>query len=414
MRGVTDKPRRIVMVTGEFPKISETFIVNKFLRLLQKGWDIHIVCRKMNQEILDQFPALKENHDCLKKVYLEPPSGNKMLAALLFPFIFMKTLVLAPAKSAEYLARGVKESGFSVLSKFYLDSVFLILNPDVIHFEFGALAVGRTHLKKLLKNKLSVSFRGYDLNFSGKENKNYYSEVWKQADAFHFLGKDLWERALKRGCPPDKIRALIPPAADFQFFTPAKKNREEQNSKDRPARILSVGRLEWKKGYEFGLKAVGLLKQRGINFTYRIIGEGEYLEALAFCRHQLNVAKETEFLGALGHLEIVKHLQWADLLIHSAVSEGFCNAVLEAQAMELPVVCSDAGGLPENVENGATGFVVPRRDPEAMAEKIMLLIQDPKMRESMGKKGRQRAVQLFNAADQIRSFEKFYSDILKT
>ena len=101
----------------------------------------------------------------------------------------------------------------------------------------------------------------------------------------------------------------------------------------------------------------------------------------------------------------------SDVLLHAAVSEGFCNAVVEAQAMGLPSVVTDADGLSENVSHGETGFVVPRRDPGAMAEKIAFLAQDPDLRESMGKSARRRAEEMFSIERQIEDFVDLYSEL---
>jgi colanic acid/amylovoran biosynthesis glycosyltransferase len=105
-------------------------------------------------------------------------------------------------------------------------------------------------------------------------------------------------------------------------------------------------------------------------------------------------------------------MQSADVLLHAAVSEGFCNAVVEAQAMELPVVCTDADGLRENVADGETGFVVERRNPAALAGKVEKLAQDPQLRRRMGEAGRRRVTSRFQLRDQIDRFERFYSAIL--
>jgi colanic acid/amylovoran biosynthesis glycosyltransferase len=99
---------------------------------------------------------------------------------------------------------------------------------------------------------------------------------------------------------------------------------------------------------------------------------------------------------------------WADVLLHAAVSEGFCNAVMEAQAMKLPVVCSDADGLGENVVHGETGYVVPRRDPQSLAERLAELGREPNLRERMGAAGRQRVRTHFVPADQILAFDRWY------
>jgi len=102
----------------------------------------------------------------------------------------------------------------------------------------------------------------------------------------------------------------------------------------------------------------------------------------------------------------------ADVMVHAAIEEGFCNAVIEAQAMELPVVTSDAGGLPENVDDGVTGFVVRRRDPAAMAEKIIELAKDPGLRTQLGKAGRERAIQRFDLDRQAEAFVKLYTELV--
>jgi colanic acid/amylovoran biosynthesis glycosyltransferase len=103
----------------------------------------------------------------------------------------------------------------------------------------------------------------------------------------------------------------------------------------------------------------------------------------------------------------------ADVLLHAAVSEGFCNAVMEAQAMELPVVCTDAGGLPENVADGESGFVVPRRDPAALSAKLEELARDFELRRRMGKAGRRRVLEKFQLSDQLDRFERLYEQVLE-
>jgi colanic acid/amylovoran biosynthesis glycosyltransferase len=116
-------------------------------------------------------------------------------------------------------------------------------------------------------------------------------------------------------------------------------------------------------------------------------------------------------LGPLPREKVRDQLKWANLFLHAAVSEGFCNAVLEAQAMQLPVVCTDADGLSENINNGQTGFVVRRRDPSALAEKLILLAQDPSSRQVFGLAGRERVVQNFQLAHQLEKFESLYRNI---
>ena len=79
--------------------------------------------------------------------------------------------------------------------------------------------------------------------------------------------------------------------------------------------------------------------------------------------------------------------------------------------MGIPVVCTDAGGLPENVVDGVTGFIVPRRDPAALAEKLAILAEDGALRHRMGAAGRKRVETHFRMEDQLDAFEDFYASL---
>jgi colanic acid/amylovoran biosynthesis glycosyltransferase len=302
--------------------------------------------------------------------------------------------------------------GFSSGKRLLIDAPLISLAPDIVHFEFGALAVGRMHLGSLLGCKVVVSFRGYDLNFSGLEIYGYYEQIWENADAVHFLGRDLWQRALSRGCPEDKEHRLIPPAVDLDFWS-AKSSDSGAilGTKERPLRILGVGRLEWKKGYEYALQAIRCLVDDGVVCRYEVLGDGGAFESLAYARHQLGLQDIVRFRGPLSPEEVREEMKRADVLLHGAVSEGFCNAVVEAQAMGLPAVVSDAGGLPENISDGETGFVAPRRSPTEMAAKLALVARNPDLRATLSRNARGRAEEHFSLDRQIDSFVDLYSDL---
>ena len=324
--------KRIVLVVPSFPKLSETFIVNKFLGLLARGWDVHIVCAQSDPEEWERFPDLRQFPQVRRRVHRSWPTRPRWLAAVLMPLALLGVLWQNPGGSWRYLRRGWKKFGLDVLRQLYFDAELLKLRPDLVHFEFGALAIGRMHLPELLDCKLTVSFRGYDLNFVGLESPGYYQEVWGKSDALHLLGEDLWKRAQKRGCPPGKPHTLIPPAINLELFDPESKvHTEVTGTAARPFRILSVGRLEWKKGYEYALQAVQLLVNQGIHCEYCIIGGGNYLDAVAFCRHQLGLDSVVHLLGPLPPRAVKEKMLWADAFLHAAASEGFCNAVFEAR-----------------------------------------------------------------------------------
>lgn len=397
---------KIVLVVPGFPKVSETFIVSKFLGLLEQGYDIHILCRELNREDWEQFPELKSRPSLKKRIHTNWRIKPRAYVPMLWAFVLLWTFLQQPRTTVEYLKTGWRRFGTGIFRRFYLDAKLVQNNPDIIHFEFGALAVDRMYLRDLLKCKIVVSFRGHDISFVGLDKVNYYRAIWEKADYLHLLGQDLWRRAQNRGCPSDIPHVLIPPAINVDLF-----DTEEHMRDGESLTILSVGRLEWAKGYEYALQAIRLVIDAGLDICYRIVGDGKYFEALTFCRYQLGLQQHVEFVGILSHEQVRYEMQKADIFLHAAVSEGFCNAVMEAQAMRLPVVTSNAEGLAENVDDTVTGFVVPRRDPEALASKLLLLAGDPELRSRMGEAGRKRVVEKFNISDQILKLAQLYDTV---
>jgi len=409
---LTANPKiRVVLVVPAFPKLSETFIVSKFVGLLERDWDVQVVCHKSEESQWKSFPNLQTRKDARSRVHLDWPHRPRWLAAVGLPVVLLWCLRYNAAGTWRYLRCGFRRFGLDVFRRLYLDAVLVALKPDLLHFEFGALAAERMYLKELLECKVVVSFRGYDLNRSGLEQSDYFREVWEHADSLHLLGKGLWKRAQHRGCPSGKARALIPPAIDTKVFGPERSKRAS-SAPGRPLQILSVGRLTWEKGYEYSMQAIKLLAKMGIRSQFRVVGDGPMLEALAFARQQEGLEDSAQFLGPLTREDVREEMLNADVFLHGAVSEGFGNAVLEAQAMSLPVVCTDAGGLPENVQDGETGFVVPRRDSEQLAEKLAVLARDPERRQRMGQAGCRRVQAHFGLEDQITAFEKLYRSVI--
>lgn len=365
---------RVVLIVNKFPEISQTFIVMKAVGLLKRGWDVHIVCQKTaDPDNWQHFPELT---------------------------------------SIPHIRQRVHDNLNSIAE---MNDCLYKLDPDLVHFEFGSYAIGRIYFKEFLNCKVSVQFRGYDINYYQLDQPHAYDEVWERADALLFVSQDLWRRAQRRGCPSDKRHFCVLHGLDVSTFDPGQRQHTEiTGSGARPLRILSTGRLVWKKGYEYALQAVDILQNQGIECEYHIIGGGEYEDALRLMARQCHLEKAVHFLGSVSHERVKSELLWADVLLHAAVSEGFCLAVLEAQAMKVPVVCSDADGLPENIADGVTGFCVPRRNPQALADKMALLTTDPALRQTMGTAGRDRVLQNFHLDDFLTSIEKVYQEILQS
>ena len=363
------RPTRVVMVTDHFPKFSETFFVRKFLGLVRRGWDVHVVCQRSNEEHWRFFPELRSEIRHQGRLHV--------------------------------VGDGVEQR-------------VIDLRPDIVHFGYGTLAYGRMHLGAAAGCRIVTSFRGYDLNSFRLDEPGCFDDVFAGSDMIHAVSEAIWRRAQERGCPPDRPHAVITDAVDVNVFHPGDRPLEEVGTADRPLRILSVGRLHWKKGHEVALQAVAALRARGIAVDFRIVGDGDHRESIEFAVADLGLMGAARLLGAQNAETVRDLLAWADVFVHASMTEAFGVAPIEAQAMGVPVVCSDAGGLPENVEHEVTGFVVARRDAEAIADRLALLATDAGLRRRMGEAARRRAETLLSSERQLDRFEELYEQLLQT
>ncbi|MCZ8204289.1 glycosyltransferase family 4 protein [Gemmatimonas sp.] len=401
---------RLVLVVPAFPQLSETFIASKVAGLLERGWDVHVVCRDLLPENAHRFGASVQRMFAEGRVHAEPRLERTPVGALRAATAVAGAAAAAPWRTASHWRRALRAPRPGTPTSCILDSPLVRLAPSLVHFEFGTLALGRAHTLVANDMPYSLSFRGYDVNFHRLRDGAIYGDVCRGARGVHVLGEDIKRRAIARGCPPDARFAVIPPAIDVDFFCPGDEVRPVHTG-TRRLRILAVGRLEWKKGYEHAIEAIRQLVARGWDVEYRIVGDGGHVVAISVAVDQAGLGDRVTLLGKLGREAVRDELRAADLFLHAAVSEGFCNAVLEAQAVGCPVVVTNADGLAENVAHGETGLVVPTYDAPALANAMEELLRDAPRRGRMGQEGRARVASNFRIERQIDRWEQFYGEL---
>ena len=199
---------RVALVVPAFPQLSETFIATKALGLVDRGLDVHIVCDRSEPAQWDAFGPEHRVHELRPRVHTSPPVERRPSGAV--AAIQRASLLTREGPTVRrYLSAGFRGARAALG-----DAPLIALAPDVVHFEFGSLAVGRTNLRSQLGAALTVSFRGFDLNYAGVDHPDHYRAVWAAADGIHVLGQDLWRRALARGAAPDTNHTVIAPAID--------------------------------------------------------------------------------------------------------------------------------------------------------------------------------------------------------
>src|SRR5690554_3939374 len=229
--------------------------------------------------------------------------------------------------------------------------------------------------------------------------------LWRHIDKAHTISDNLLKLAVKHGMPENTPFEKITPAINIDLF---QSETTELSSKERPV-LITTARLHWIKGYVSNLEALALLKEQGVEYVYKIIGEGKEYERIAFADYQLGLTERVQFLGKLPHAEVKQELEEASIYIQYSIQEGFCNAVLEAQAMGKLCIVSNAEGLTENVLHGKTGWVVPKYSPYLLAEQIkkVLLMEEGKKLE-MAQNAVKRVRKEFNVEKQHGEFLTFY------
>jgi len=174
-------------------------------------------------------------------------------------------------------------------------------------------------------------------------------------------------------------------------------------------RILTVGELDWAHGHEYALQAVRLLLDRGVDCVYHIVGHGEYADALGFARFELGIDRATEIFPSMRPETVRVQMEWADVYVCPAVIDGIAPAVVQAQAMVLPVVATRGNSMKRDVvEDGRTGLLVPRRDPSALADSLEQLARDPTLRRRLGASGRTVALERFTLSQYVARIDDLY------
>jgi sugar transferase (PEP-CTERM/EpsH1 system associated) len=170
--------------------------------------------------------------------------------------------------------------------------------------------------------------------------------------------------------------------------------------------VVMVGRLSPEKDVETLVQAASLAVEQRPSFRMNIAGDGPCLEGLRRRASELGLDEQVRFLGDVRDVpELLAH---ASLFVLPSLTEGISLTLLEAMARGLPVVATRVGGNPEVVADGETGLLVGTRDPRALAEAMVRLLQAPEQGRQMGQAGRSRVERLFDVRRMVRDYEAHY------
>lgn len=172
--------------------------------------------------------------------------------------------------------------------------------------------------------------------------------------------------------------------------------------------IGTLGRLEPEKNQAFLFPVIDQIKKSGIKVKLVIGGNGSQEQLLYDLREKFSLTNEVEFTGFVD--DVKSFMKGLDIFVLPSKWEGFGYVIIEAQACKLPVVAFDISSLPETIENGYNGFLVPMEDEEAFSEAVKKLISNEPLRHQMGNNGRKTA-QKFDINESIRKLVSYLKQV---
>lgn len=326
---------------------------------------------------------------------------DKLLQVIICLFLGYKSLSLYP-RVLIYALKG--STNREKVRRLYKGSIVLFIKPHIVHLQWVE------NLKDWewiidTNVKLTVSLRGSQVNIRpllDPSIKHFYSVVFPKVDRFHAVSIDIAQISNELGARKDSIRIIYSglELSEYQFF-------------DRPSseclKIVSVGRSHWVKGFDYSLKAVKMLNDRGVNFRYTIIG-GSHSDELAFLVDEYKLQDKVFLKDEMNHSAMKSFLSKCDILVLPSVSEGIANVAIEAMALGTMVISTDVGGMKELIQHGETGFLVQMRDPIALCECIRHVYKMQSLEKSRIKfNARINVERRFNFDLMAEDFNEFYS-----
>lgn len=378
---------RVGYVVKRYPRYSETFIVNEILQHEEAGLPIEIFALRpvLETHFQDVLAAVRA------PVTYIPDKISK--AASLW------TLINAARRGLPDFWPALDELG-AMEAEDLIQAIDLALRArqrGVTHFHahFGTVAATVTRLAaRFARIPYTLTLHAKDIYHVSVEPALMRKKLGDAARVITVSEYNLRYLAAAYDNAGARIVRLYNGLnlARFPFTPPHPTSRE----------ILAVGRLVEKKGFGGLVDACGILRDRGVAFQCRIVGDGVERTNLSARIEQLNLGPMVRLVGPQPHAELIGTFREAAIVAAPCVigadgdRDGLPTVLLEAMALGVPCVATDVTGIPELVRDGETGLCVPQSDPQALADALQRLLDDADLRADLATRARRLIEQDFD------------------
>jgi glycosyltransferase involved in cell wall biosynthesis len=237
-----------------------------------------------------------------------------------------------------------------------------------------------------------ISLRGSDVpgysdrfGFIYRTISFFIKHIWNKSAAVVANSKGL--KSLAHQTDSKQEIGVIYNGIDIEEF------KADNSRKENGKIYLTIGatRVTARKGINYLIEAVDLLKEKFPNIFVEIMGEGDAKDDLENQTKKLGLEKKVKFLGRVPREKTFSYYQKADIFVLPSLNEGMSNAMLEALSSGLPIVSTDTGGADELVKEGVNGYIVKMKDARDLAEKLEKIISNEELRVRMGRESRKIA-----------------------
>jgi len=394
----------IVALVGDFPALSKTFVVDQLIGLRRAGHRVRLIA---DPPIGD---GASELHSELDGMLYYRNAPDRPLPGTLLRFVgAVRRALQCSVGGTVAVLRMTDLPRYRRLQLLeLLVAVAELGDADVYHCHFGPLGVELARVREALgfRGSLVTAFHGYDISsYLRRFGDGAFDHLLETGELFLPIS-DHWSRRLvELGAPAQRVRVhhMGVDSALFRVSPP--------RVYDGILRVLSIGRLVEKKGFDDGLRAVARLQERGGEVVYTIVGEGPERERLETLVAELGLHDVVEITGALPRERVRTLLQAQDLLLCPSVtassgdSEGIPVVLMEAMASSVPVVATEHSGIPELVRDGWSGLLAPEHDYEALADHLKRLADDRELALRLAVNGRRAIEQSFDVRRLVADLE---------
>lgn len=390
---------KILFFVGEFPKLSQTFILNQITGLMDAGCDVKILAKKPEKNTKVHEDVMK--YHLMERVFYYDKNGKNGR--------FNKALHFLTGFARYYFRKKDNQSKIALKDLIRYPNLVLLINSlqeknftdvDVIHAHFGPNGLMAQKLINLglLRGKLFTTFHGYDmLKYISQKGNDAYQALFDGESMILPISEYWKSRCIQLGAKLNKIvvhhMGIDVGKFELNIVTP--------NLND-PIKILSVARFVEKKGIEYGIAAVGKLLDKGFRIEYSIVGGGPLEKALTTMITEGRWNNNIRLIGWKTQSELIDIMKETHIVLLPSVTsrkgdmEGIPVFLMEAMAMGKIVVSTYHSGIPELIQHKVNGYLVRERDAEGLSQTIQEMLSSVETWRPIADQARQTVIERFN------------------